>query len=74
MRKSSAGKGTWYRLRHAQGSEVWVGTAHFTPGVSQNAHAVEVHAFFEGLPATQLPVLLGCDLNSRVNWFVDGSS
>ena len=40
--KSSAGKSTWYRLRQAQGSEAWVGMAHFTPGVSQNAHAVEV--------------------------------
>ncbi|CAE7394886.1 NLRC3 [Symbiodinium necroappetens] len=71
MRRKVTPRGTWFRLRHITGTELWVGTAHFTPGTSQIVHAEQVSAHLQGLPPTQLPVLLGCDVNSVMSWASD---
>ena len=68
MRRKVTPRGTWFRLRHISGTELWVGTAHFTPGTSQAVHAEQVCAHLQGLPPNQLPVLLGCDVNSVMSW------
>ncbi|CAE7250267.1 pol, partial [Symbiodinium sp. CCMP2456] len=68
MRKRSAGRGSWFRLRHVHGQEIWVGVAHFTPGSTQPQHAAEVNEFLQGLPSTHLPVMVGCDVNAQVDW------
>ena len=64
-------RGVWLRLRHVQGFEIWVGTAHFPPGCTQPQHAKEVHDHLAGLPPTTLPILLACDLNADVGWGFD---
>ena len=71
MRKKATERGTWFRVRHVEGTECWVGTAHFTPGTTQPVHAAEVSDHLQSLPATTLPVLLGCDVNSEVSWGLD---
>ena len=68
MRRKTTERGAWFRVRHVTGVELWVGTAHFTPGTSQTVHASQVSAHLQGLPATHLPVLLGCDVNSVMSW------
>ncbi|CAE7333489.1 pol [Symbiodinium necroappetens] len=68
MRRKTTERGAWFRVRHATGTELWVGTAHFTPGTSQAVHASQVANHLQGLPATQLPVLRGCDVNSQLSW------
>ena len=60
MRKKATERGTWFRVRHVDGIECWVGT-----------HAAEVSDHVQSLPATTLPVLLGCDVNSEVTWGLD---
>ena len=51
--------------------QCWIGSAHFTPGTTQSQHAAEVTDHLGGLPATTLPVLLGCDVNSVLSWGLD---
>ncbi|CAE7776695.1 unnamed protein product [Symbiodinium sp. CCMP2456] len=68
MRKKATSRGIWIRLRGVQGVQLWVGTAHFTPGCTQPQHAREVHDHLAGLQATTLPVLLSCDLNAEISW------
>ena len=60
MRRKATERGTWFTVRHVDGIECWVGT-----------HAAEVSDHLQSLPATTLPVLLGCDVNSEVTWGLD---
>ena len=71
MRKKATRRGTWFRLRHTTGKELWFGSSHFAPGCTQHEHALQVHDHLEGLPPTQLPVLWGSDLNAEVSWGVN---
>ena len=68
MRRKDTERGTWFRMRHVCGFEGWIGTAHFTPGSTQAVHAAEVSNHLAGVPATTLPVLLCCDVNSPMVW------
>ena len=68
MRRKDTERGTWFRMRHVCGFEGWIGTAHFTPGSTQAVHAAEVSNHLAGVPATTLPILLCCDVNSPMVW------
>ena len=68
MRRKTTERGAWFRIRHTTGTELWIGSAHFTPGTSQAVHAAQVANHLQGLPATHLPVLWGCDVNSQLSW------
>ncbi|CAE7263415.1 unnamed protein product [Symbiodinium sp. CCMP2456] len=69
VRKLRSGKGTWFKLRHlGRDLELWVGTAHFSPGASVDKYEREVQAHFEVLPATSHRVVFQGDVNTPFLW------
>ena len=69
MRKISSENGVWTRLRHLTlGQELWVGSLYIKPDCNQVEHERRVNQHLGCLPATHLPVILGCDLNSPFAW------
>ena len=69
MRKVSSENGVWVRLRHlSMGQELWLGSLYVKPDCNQAEHERRVQQHLDCLPATHLPVALGCDLNSPLTW------
>ena len=73
MRKRKSSHGVWLRLRRIRdGAEIWCGSTHLSQGLTREKHATELHDFVDALPPTGLPVLLGGDVNTPVQWFAHG--
>ncbi|CAE7497830.1 unnamed protein product [Symbiodinium sp. CCMP2456] len=53
--------------------EVWVGTAHFTPGTPVAQYEVEVHDHFSRLPRDALQVVFQGDVNTGFSWALEGA-
>ncbi|CAE7422363.1 unnamed protein product, partial [Symbiodinium sp. CCMP2456] len=69
MRKIHSEWGIWLRLRHVtRCQEMWVGSLYVKPDCNQHEHHRRTSAHLEALPATQLPVILGADLNTPYHW------
>ena len=72
MRRKAKGRATWFRIRRlADGLELWLGSAHFSQGVSCAVHQNEVSNLLQLLPATTLPCVIGADGNSPLGWTRD---
>ncbi|CAE7037043.1 unnamed protein product [Symbiodinium sp. CCMP2592] len=62
-------RGTWFKLKHLERSaELWIGTAHFTPGVTAAKYEEEVHDHFAGLPRGAHRVAFQGDVNTAFGW------
>ncbi|CAE7889037.1 unnamed protein product, partial [Symbiodinium necroappetens] len=73
LRKVSTNKGTWFKLRHLEERmELWVGTAHFSPGASVANYELEVHDHFAGLPRDASRVVFKGDVNTGFSWAAEG--
>ncbi|CAE7349524.1 unnamed protein product [Symbiodinium sp. CCMP2592] len=69
LRRLCTGRGTWFKVRHlCQPLELWVGTAHFSPGVSVASYEDEVHEFFGALPRSAHKVVFQGDVNCAFGW------
>ena len=72
LRKLGTRKGTWFKLRHLECSfEVWLGTAHFTPGCPVQQYEEEAANHFGGLPKTAHRVVFQGDVNTGFTWQAD---
>ena len=73
LRKSHTNRGTWFKVRHLERRvELWIGTAHFSPGVTVDSYEDEVHNHFQGLPQGATRVVFQGDVNAAFGWARDG--
>ena len=69
LRRVAAGKGAWFLLKLLQGDlQLWIGTFHFTPGLTVQQHESEAHVFLSQRPKDGKPVLLQGDANAHLGW------
>ncbi|CAE7941965.1 ZDHHC3, partial [Symbiodinium sp. KB8] len=66
-------RGVWLHLRHLESQETtWFSTAHFSPGVTQEAYEAEVEGHFKLRPKQAKATVFQGDLNSGFRWYRDG--
>ena len=69
LRKVHTLKGVWFKVGHLESPvELWVGTAHFTPGCSVSQYEEEVQDHFDGLPPSSHRVIFQGDVNTGLSW------
>ncbi|CAE7776408.1 unnamed protein product [Symbiodinium sp. CCMP2592] len=69
LRKFSTNRGTWFKLKHLERAiELWLGTAHFSPGVTVARYEDEVHNHFDALPRNAHRVVFQGDVNTPFGW------
>ena len=62
-------RGTWFKMRHlTRKLELWMGTAHFSPGIAASAYEEQVEGHFSGLPKNAHRVIFQGDLNTGFKW------
>ena len=73
IRKVHSSKGVWFKVRHLEASlEIWVGTAHFTPGCSVSQYEEEVQEHYDTLPKSAHKVVFQGDVNTGFQWSSEG--
>ncbi|CAE7577241.1 unnamed protein product [Symbiodinium sp. CCMP2592] len=73
LRKLGSGRGSWFKVRHLEKPlELWIGTAHFSPGATVAGYEEEVHEHFRHLPKSAHRVVFQGDVNSAFGWTVSG--
>ncbi|CAE7202627.1 unnamed protein product [Symbiodinium sp. CCMP2592] len=73
LRKLRSERGTWFKVRHLERPlELWIGTAHFSPGVTVAVYEDEVHEHFRHLPQNAHRVAFQGDVNSAFGWARSG--
>ena len=73
LKRKATEHGTWYLLLRAESSKrIWFGSGYLSTGINKDAHISEVQTLLEGLPPTSEMVVLGADLNTRLDWAEDG--
>ncbi|CAE7242656.1 unnamed protein product [Symbiodinium sp. CCMP2592] len=74
LRKLFTNRGTWFKLKHLERPvEVWIGTAHFSPGVPVSQYEEEVHNHFTPLPQNAHRVVFQGDVNTPFGWSAPSS-
>ena len=69
LQRKAHGRGFWVKMRHIErGTQMWMGTAHFTQGCLHVQHVAEVQQCIAALPPTALPVFLAADSNASIGW------
>ena len=69
LKRVASGKGTWFLLKLLTGDlQIWIGTFHFTPGLTVQKHEQEVQLFLQGRPRDGKPILLQGDANAQLGW------
>ena len=72
LRKLGTRKGTWFKLRHLEyPCELWLGTAHFSPGCPVQKFEEEAADHFGGLPRAARKVVFQGDVNTGFTWQAD---
>ena len=72
LRKLGTRKGTWFKLRHLEYPfELWLGTAHSTPGCPVQQFEEEAANHFGGLPKAAHRVVFQGDVNTGFTWQAD---
>ncbi|CAE7386117.1 unnamed protein product, partial [Symbiodinium sp. KB8] len=73
LRKLHTNKGTWFKVRHLErGLDLWLGTVHFSPGVTADACEEEVEDHFRALPRDAHRVVFQGDVNAAFGWVQEG--
>ena len=69
LRKLHTTRGTWFKVRHLERRvELWLGTAHFSPGVNSDDYEEEVEDHFRALPRDAVRVVFQGDVNTAFGW------
>ena len=69
LRKIGCRKGSWYKIRNLHKNfELWLGTAHCTPGSTLETFEEELEDLFRRSPINANPVLLQMDANTAFRW------
>ncbi|CAE7371853.1 unnamed protein product [Symbiodinium necroappetens] len=73
LRKVHSSKGVWFKVRHLEAPiELWIRTAHFTPGCSVSQYEEEVQDHFDGVPPSSHRVVFQGDVNTGFTWAREG--
>ena len=73
LRRKANHVGVWVKLRHTQTqTEMWVGSARLSTGVTDDITAEEVQDFLRLRPPHPNQVVLMADYNTRLNWSAGG--
>ena len=73
LRKIHTSRGTWFKVRHLERVvELWLGTAHLSPGVNAEGYEDEVEDHFRSLPRDGSRVVFQGDVNAAFGWLQEG--